>query len=68
MFKKIKKAQNMMEYTLLLTALTLAFIYAAQTIFKKKAEDTATTAERIIDHSLDQLENAIGVETQQQGG
>jgi len=62
MLIKIRKAQSMVEYTLLLAALVLAFIYAASQIFGQKAESQANVAGNIFEKATNEVASKFGVQ------
>jgi uncharacterized protein (UPF0333 family) len=61
MLKKIRKVQSTLEYTLLFTALVLAFIYAADKVFKQKAKAQADLASDILDTAHNKIAEAMGI-------
>jgi len=59
---KLKKnGQSTVEYTLLAAALILAFIYAAKSVIKPKAEKMADTAGQIIDKASTEISSKMGL-------
>lgn len=54
-------AQSTVEYTLLLAALVLAFIYAAGQVIKPKAKSLADKGGQIIDKAGNEIGAKIGV-------
>ncbi|OPX29615.1 MAG: hypothetical protein B1H08_03490 [Candidatus Omnitrophica bacterium 4484_171] len=60
---KIKRsAQSTIEYVLLVAALVLAFIYAANSVIKPKTESMADTGGNIIDKASNEIGSKMGIQ------